>query len=130
MHSENLSAWAMAWACCAGVGWPPFGMKCRQSLLAVWKLAEPGFMPEPEITPWPLGSGKFATPCVRMHCAYANICDSLPPATENCPPLAPELLNARGVAPEPPLDPGSRPDWAPLLGPLARVVVVAMWATP
>jgi hypothetical protein len=131
MHWENLRAWARAWACCAGVGWPPFGNKCRQSLLADWKLGELGLMPLPCTTPCELGSGKFGTPWVCMQCEKASIWVWLPPAMANCwpgpgPPLGPALDPAPALDPEPAVDLG-----LPSCEPAPCVVVVALsWATP
>jgi hypothetical protein len=62
MHCDIFRACASAFACSAGVGTPPLGNKCRQSLLAAWKLDELGLIPLPWITPWALGSGKLGTP--------------------------------------------------------------------
>src|SRR6202522_1842365 len=110
MHCENLSACARAVACSAGVGWPPLGNKCRQSLAAPWKVGEPASSPLAWIAPWALGSGKFGTPWERMHFANASASASLPPgmpkiwcepetATGPDPALGPEPLPVAGGVP-------------------------------
>jgi hypothetical protein len=93
------------------VGWPPLGNKCRQPFAAAWKVDEPVSSPLATIPPWALGSGKFGTPCERIHFANARASAPLPPGMAKldcdeppCPgpppgpeaPLGPELLLAAG----------------------------------
>src|SRR5262245_19486428 len=77
MHAEKASACRCAFATCAGLGdcaLPP-PISCWQACWAAWNLAELVSMPAPGLisnAPWLFGSGKFATPCERMHRANAT----------------------------------------------------------
>src|ERR1700676_3146313 len=68
MHCENLRAFCSACRCWAADG---LGSRDWHAFWAVWNVGELGSMPLPEpmaIPPPPeLGSGKFVTPCLRMH---------------------------------------------------------------
>jgi hypothetical protein len=69
MHFERASICCCICACWAGVGSPPFGNSFWQALRADWNVGELGSIPIPEpnrMTPWPFGSGKFFTPCLRI----------------------------------------------------------------
>ena len=96
----------LRFAICAGVGWPPLGKSFWQTLRADWNAGELGSMPIPEwivITPWPFGSGKFGTPCLRMQAE--NFAPSAVPtfiAIWNWPPgPPPEPPGALSADPEP-----------------------------
>lgn len=74
MHRDTANACCWAWACCAAVG---LGCLDWHALSAFWNAAPLGSSPLPGppciwIAPCEFGSGKFGTPCERMHCEYAS----------------------------------------------------------
>src|ERR1700730_13101515 len=106
MQAEKASICCWRCAICAGVGWPPFGSSFSQAVRAELNAGEPGSIPVPEwilITPWPSGSGKFVTPCLRMQAE--NFAPSTVPtfiANWNCWPWPPpEPLSALSADREP-----------------------------
>ena len=106
MQAEKASSFCCCCAICAGVGWPPFGSSLSQAVRADLNAGEPGSIPFPEwivITPWPFGSGKFVTPCLRMQAE--NFAPSAVPtfiAIWNWPPRPPPgPLNDFSAGPEP-----------------------------
>src|ERR671934_1470257 len=90
MQAENLSAWACIFACSAGLGGcPPVGGYFRQAFCAFWKAGESGLTPFNVTLPLAEGSGKFDTPCERMHDANLRIAATLPPTIVKLPPPPP-----------------------------------------
>jgi hypothetical protein len=77
MHWENASIWFQR-ASDSGCGWPPFGRYDLHTVIADWNAGPltltpltsvlPGvrWMTMPPL-PFDFGSGKFGTPCERMH---------------------------------------------------------------
>ena len=79
MHLDILSICAFACGFGGPDGRPPPCSRCWQDFCAAWNAGAAGLMPEPganEIPPPALGSGKFDTPCERMHSANASACES------------------------------------------------------
>src|SRR5260370_40968768 len=74
MHATNFRAWEMNCRCCAGVNGVN-GSRCSQVLLAdtnwgaPWVRWSAGVV---RMLPLLSGSGKFGTPCARMHCEKAS----------------------------------------------------------
>jgi hypothetical protein len=102
MQAENASSACCIFARCCGDCWPPFGSTFWQACCAARNFGELGSIPEPgpiEIPPPLLGSGKFGTPCERMHaenCAAFAVF-SVSPA----PPPELELVDGPAAVPPP-----------------------------
>lgn len=133
MQAENFSACACAWACLAGLGGLPAPMYFWHFFMAASNCGEFGLMPSLEpnwIAPWPLGSGKFGTPFVRMQAANFSAFWRLPPPIDasNWPPPPPEDdapgPPATGPAPDPAAPPPASGDW------LLAAFELPMLATP
>jgi len=82
IHSEIWSNWACACRDGGPEPGPPPGSRCLQEVWADWNAGDCSLTPEfaPRIwmlLPWTFGSGKFDTPCERMHLANANAPPSL-----------------------------------------------------
>jgi hypothetical protein len=99
MHVANLNA-AKRWLSDIFGSVPPFGMRWRHARCAAWKPGDRGLIPEEGvklIPPPALGSGKFGTPCERMHPLKAK--SRLAGATVACKCLvAPQAATERLTA--------------------------------
>ena len=91
MQAENASRCCCILANCCGLGCPPFGSTFWQACCAARNFGEFGSIPDPgpiEMPPPLLGSGKFGTPCERMHAenlaasAVFNVRPAPPPELE------------------------------------------------
>src|SRR5262245_31253933 len=106
MHAANARACLFAAADWAGLGCPPFGSSLLQVCCAapnVRDLADDGSM---LISPWPFGSGKFGTPCLRMQAENLRASAAVP-ALITSDIWGPERLFADPpwAAPPDPVDP-------------------------
>src|SRR5512133_2675909 len=116
MHCENFSIACRSLACCCGLGLPPLGCSFRHACWAFRNCGE--FVSTPVL--WPLlstplvilmcpelsGSGKFGTPCLRMHAEKAVGFPDFEAFPEDFPPA---LLFVEPICATPFLDPPPQP---------------------